>query len=80
MTTSAPNVLFAVYNLAVIVLIQWYRSQGQGIRPSTVHNIKEWTSAIYTLQAYNHGFHVVRELLGCNLEPALCRVLCCMSS
>lgn len=29
MTTSAPNVLFVVYNLAVIVLIQWCRSQAR---------------------------------------------------
>lgn len=80
MTTSVPHVMCAVYNLAVILLIQWCRLQGQGVYPSTIHNIKEWTGAIYTLQVYNHGFLVVREMQGCNLEPTLCRVPCCMSS
>ncbi len=70
----------AVYNLAVIPLKQWCRLQRQGVCPSTIHNIKEWTSAIYTLQVYNHGFHVVRQLQSCNLDPALCRVLCRMST
>lgn len=80
LTTPAPNVMGVVYNLAVILLIQWCGLQGQGAHPSTTHNIKERTSAIYTPQVYNHGFHVVRQLQACNLEPALCRGLCCMSS
>lgn len=80
MTTSVPNVMCAEYNLAVMLCIQWCRLQGQGVHPSIIHNIKEWTGAIYTPQVYNHGFHVVRELQGCNLEPTLCSVLCCISS
>lgn len=70
----------AVYNLAVILPIQWCRLRGQGVYPSTIHNIKEWTGAIYTSQVYNHGFHVVREMQGCNLEPALFRGLSHISS
>lgn len=34
---------------------------------STLHNIKEWIGAIYSLQSYNHGFCGARELQGCNL-------------
>lgn len=65
MAEMCANVFFfssAGYNLAVIAL------QMTGRMP----NIKEWISSIYTLQVYNHGLHVVREPLGCNL--ALCTV------
>lgn len=73
--TSVPSVMLAGCNLAVVVRIQRLRSPGRGVRPSA----EEWTSAIYTAQVYNHGFHVVAEPQGCNLVPALCRALCCTS-
>lgn len=76
LTTSVPGVILAGYNLAAIVRIQRLRSPGRGVRPSA----EEWTSAIYTAQVYNHGFYVVAELQGCNLQPALCPVLCCTST
>lgn len=80
MAKPVPNVICVVYNLAAILPIQCCRLQGQGVQPSTIHNIKEWVRAIYTHQIYNHGFRVVRELQGCNHEASLSRDLSCISS